>query len=314
MALATHHQLLTQYASDNIAALIAEQQFIADRLIGRLEPVSKSTFQYRKFGFQHARRPKNVLVNSGDPTPQISEWATLESGITEEIRLQMPVTHDDAEQHPEGRAGAERDALNLVMLQNLIDWEARVVTIANTISATDTAFAAWSDPSADPIDDIRDAIEGVRLLCGLVPNTIVMSQGDYSNFITSGAVRNFVKGSSNAGQMPTNEVEAALGTISSRPMKILVGSAAYNTALADTSSTITGADLWTAGTCYVMYQGPMINAPKTIGGFAVAAEDNKVFTASDAMDLARGSTFVQHKFKRVSKLVSDGCGYRITGC
>lgn len=314
MAISTHNQLLTRYASDNIAAILAENNFIADRLIGRLEPVAKSTFQYRKFSFANARREANILVNSGDPTPEKRAWATLESGITQELRLQMTVTNDDAEQHPEGRDGAERQALNLVQLQNLIDWEARVVAIADTITATGDVSAAWDNPSADPIADIRGAIEAVRLECGLLPNTIVMSHGDYSNFITTGAVRNFVKGSSNAGQMPVNEVEAALGTLTGRPMRILVGSGSYNTALEDTSATITGADLWTGGTCYVMYQGSMPAAPKCIGGFSLTAEDNKVYTSADLIDLARGNTFVQHKLKRVAKLVADECGYRITGC
>jgi len=314
MALALYNQLLSKYSADSVAGILAENYFIADAVLGTFGKVNSTAYQYRRKSFANVRRPSNTLVNSGDATPQVRQWGELVAGKLKELRLEAPVSKDDASQNSDGQDGAEREALDTVMVQNWVDWEARVVALAATISNTGAAGTVWTAPDADPIDDIGDAMESARLASGFVPNMMVIPQGDYTNLIKCTAVQNFVKGSSNALNVPIAAVEAALGTIYGRPLKILVGASVYNSAVEDETPTITGASLWTAGSVYLMYQN-LTNpkAPKCMGGFHLPEEDNKVFVVGDTRDPARGSTFVQHKLKRECQLIVDACGYRITG-
>lgn len=313
MALTTYDQLLSKYSADSVAGILAENYFIADAILGPMAQVNNTTYQYRRKSFANVRRPSNILVNSGDATPQVRQWGELVSGKLKELRLEAPVTKDDVSQNPDGQAGAEREALDTVMVGNWVDWEARVVAVAATISNTGAAGVVWTSPSADPVDDIGDAMESARLASGFVPNVMAISQGDYVNLVKSSAVQNFVKGSSNALNTPVAAVEAALGSIYGRPIKIHIGAAVYNSAVEDGTPTITGLDLWTAGTVILMYQNPNPRAPRCMGGFYLPDEDNKVYTVADTRDPARGTTFVQHKLKRECQLIVDACGYRMTG-
>lgn len=314
--LATQNPVLTNFANSTIAEMIKANNFIGDAFCGGIATVTIDTFQFPKFSFINARNPLNVQLNSGDPTPTVNGNYTLTSAATKELRLGAVITKQDIRQNPNGEAGARLVKTSLLMLQNLINWEAAVVTAADLITNTAAATTAFDDPGADIPQILSDNAATYQAQCGLTPNQVTMSAALYRKMSIAASWRNYVKGSSNAGSLSRNDTEAALQNLFGNPqLKLLIGAGYYNAALPDSSSTITGTSLWSATKVYLTYNGsdPM-SSPRTIPAFGVAGDDNVSYTGTNPADPAAGVEIVQHKFNRCAVLGSLETGLIITGC
>lgn len=211
MGLSTGRDLHIDTLLSNVAINFADQNFIADQ-IAPIVTVDKESGIYpifnRKEFYSVERTERSRGTEANKVTRSVSSGGYQVKNFA--LGYDMPIedrANMDAAFAYELEAGATRYLTGKLGL----DYERRVLTLANTATSVSTTFvpnSGWVGNTAnagDPINAILAAKEQMKSRIGVAPNSMLIGWKAHAWLMRNYHMRNFVKGVNNGGGMVTRE-------------------------------------------------------------------------------------------------------------
>jgi hypothetical protein len=253
---ATGKDLHIDVPLSNVAITYRPSGMIADLIFPQVG-VRKESDSYliweraEAFRISDARRSRGTEANkieweAASATYFVDNWA-LKSNLVLEDRVNMDAAYQ--RELRQNRVMRLKDDL-------MLGWEQRIANTVNSTSNVGSSSAVtsnWSDLTAgnsDPIGDIEQAIENIRLSTGYRPNRLVIGQTGWRNLKRHADIISAVWGTSGRGgsRFARREQIAELFELDT----VLIGNAVYNSNQQGQSASL--ADLW--GDNVLLYYTP----------------------------------------------------------
>lgn len=216
----------------NIAINYRPQNMIADT-IAPIVPVDKETNLYpvfNRFEFfsiedttrTRGTEAKKVTRSVGSASYQAKNYALGSDIVIEDV-----ANMDDAY-----RVQLDAGAATYLTGKLMLDYERRVINLANTAGSVSTTFvpsSSWAiqgNNAGDPISAVFQMIEQQQATTGQRPNSLLFGWRAWNYFRRNPNVRNFIRGLNNGGGIVTRELVAALFEVD----KFVVSEALWTTA------------------------------------------------------------------------------------
>lgn len=204
---ATGRDLHVDQHLTNVAINYLPQAFIAEQ-IAPVVPVDKesNTFpqysRFEKFAIEDTTRSrgneaKKITRSVGSQSYRASNYA-LGFDVTIEDRANMDAAY---------RAELDAGAATYLTEKLGLDYERRVITLADATASVSTVFLCGSSWTAggDPISQVFQAIEYIQGYTGQRPNSVMIGWKAWNFMRRNVNVRNFIKGTNNGGGVVTRQ-------------------------------------------------------------------------------------------------------------
>lgn len=200
-----------------VAALVAiaitykNGRLIADDVMPRV-PVGKQEFRYKKYRLTEAFTVPDTLVGRRGVPSRVNFGYDEGTGATQDYGLEDAIPQTDMDNAPEGFSPVDHATESLTDLV-LLDREVRVATAvtspasyaANNVIALSSA-QRFSDPNADPVPLITEALDGVIMR----PNVGVIGRAGFSALSQNPRVVKAAHGNSGDSGKATRQAIAEL--------------------------------------------------------------------------------------------------------
>ena len=215
MALSTGRGLHVDQNLTNVAINFRPQALIADA-IAPIVTVDKETNQYPVFSQFEAYSIEDTSRSRGAEAKKITRSVSSQNYVVKNYALGYDLPIEDRE-NMDAAYAYELDAgtTRYLVAKLGLDWEKRVLTLANAAASVSTTFvpnSSWAATGAtagDPVNAIMSAIEQQQSLTGYRPNSILIGWRAHNYLMRNYNMRNFIKGVNNGGGMVMRDQLAA---------------------------------------------------------------------------------------------------------
>jgi hypothetical protein len=235
MAFSAQRELHIDTHLTNMAINYRPQNFIADQ-IAPIIPVDKESNSYPIFSRFENFAVEDTARSRGTEAKKVTRSVSSANYKTQNFALGFDVTVEDlANMDQAFRGELDLGAAKYLLGKLGLDWEKRVLTLANAAASVSTTFvpsSAWNvtgtatAPGGDPFSQIMQMIEQIQSQVGQRPNSILFGWKAWNYCRRNFNMRNLINGTNNRGGTVTRDQVASIFEVD----RLLVSEALWHTA------------------------------------------------------------------------------------